>query len=54
MHCDELEKYLSTNHELYVNNSLLWWHEWKHIYPHLSQMALDYLSILGKLSFFYC
>jgi len=51
MHRDELAKYLSTDCELHVDDGLLWWHKWKHIYPHLSQMALDYLSIPGKLSF---
>jgi hypothetical protein len=52
VHRDELEKYLSTDRELHVNDGLLWWHERKHIYPRLSRMALDYLSIPGKLSFF--
>ena len=52
MHRDELERYLSTNHKLHVKDGLLWWHERKHIYPHLSRMALDYLSILGKLFLF--
>jgi len=51
-HRDELEKYLSTERELHINDGLLWWHEQKHIYPRLSRMALDYLSIPGKLSLF--
>ena len=51
-HHDKLEKYLSTDCELHVDDGLLWWHEQKHIYPHLSRIALDYLSIPGKLSFF--
>jgi len=50
-HRDELAKYLSTDRKLHVNDGLLWWHERKHIYPRLSQMALDYLSIPGKPSF---
>ena len=52
MHCDELEKYLSTERELHINDSLLWWHEQKHVYPRLSRMALDYLFIPGILSSF--
>ena len=52
MHRDELEKYLSTDCKLHINDGLLWWHELKHIYPCLSRMALDYLSIPGKLSLF--
>ena len=41
---DELERYLSIDPED-VSEPLLWWFERKHIYPHLSRMALDYLSI---------
>ena len=44
--------YLSTERELSVKDSLLWWYERKHIYPRLSRMAMDYLSIPGNLSFF--
>lgn len=44
--------YLSTERELSVKDGLLWWYERKHIYPHLSRMAMDYLSIPGNLSFF--
>ena len=51
-HCDELEKYLSTKRELNVQDGLMWWYERKHIYPHLSHMAMDYLSIPGKYSLF--
>jgi len=51
-HRDELEMYLSTERELHVNDGLLWWHAWKHIYPRLSRMAMDYLSIPGDISSF--
>ena len=51
-HRDELEMYLSTERELSVKDGLLWWYERKHIYPRLSRMAMDYLSIPGNLSFF--
>ena len=30
----------------------MWWYEHKHIYPHLSRMAMDYLSIPGKYFLF--
>ena len=43
---DELARYLSTDPEQVVD-VLLWWTECKAIYPHLSRMALDYLSIPG-------
>jgi hypothetical protein len=41
---DELARYLSTDPEQ-VKDVLLWWHEHKSMYPHLSRMALDYLTI---------
>jgi hypothetical protein len=44
---DELTRYLSTDPEQ-VDNVLLWWHERKSMYPHLSRMALDYLTIPGE------
>ena len=49
---DELEKFLSTDRELNVQDGLLWWHERKHIYPRLSRMAMDYLSIPGNIFLF--
>jgi len=49
---DELARYLSTGRELHVKNGLLWWFERKHIYPTLYRMAMDYLSIPGKLIYF--
>jgi hAT family C-terminal dimerisation region len=51
-HRDELEKYLSTERELNVDDGLLWWYERKHVYPRLSRMAMDYLSIPGNLSLY--
>jgi hypothetical protein len=44
---DELAQYLSMDPEQ-VEDVLLWWHEQKAIYPHLSHMALDYLTIPGE------
>ena len=44
---DELEKYLKGDPED-VQNALVWWFEHKNVYPRLSRMALDYLSIPGK------
>jgi hypothetical protein len=43
----ELERYLSTDPEQ-VTNVLMWWTERKTMYPNLSRMALDYLSIPGQ------
>ena len=45
---DELEIFLSTERDLNVKDGLRWWVERKHLYPRLSRMALDYLSIPGK------
>ena len=44
---DELTRYLSMDPEQ-VDNVLLWWHERKIMYPQLSRMALDYLTIPGE------
>lgn len=43
---DELDRYLSTDPE-HTDDVLLWWFERKSVYPCLSRMALDYLSIPG-------
>ena len=48
---DELERYLSMETEQ-VSDVLLWWFEHKNVYPHLSRMALDYLSIPGEYLLF--
>ena len=45
----ELDRYLSIDTEV-VDNVLLWWWERKSVYPCLSRMALDYLSIPGRSS----
>jgi hypothetical protein len=44
---DELERYLSTDPEN-VTNVIAWWHEHRAMYPCLSRMALDYLTIPGR------
>ena len=44
---DELDRFLSTEREVGVVDGLAWWFERKHIYPRLSRMAMDYLSIPG-------
>lgn len=44
----ELDRYLSTETEN-VKDPLLWWVEKKAVYPCLSRMARNYLSIPGKL-----
>jgi hypothetical protein len=46
--CDKIDRYLSTDTEK-VTDVLLWWFEHHAIYPCLSRMALDYLSIPGML-----
>jgi hypothetical protein len=42
----ELDRYLASDVE-YVADPISWWHNHCDIYPHLSRMALDYLSIPG-------
>jgi len=48
---DEIDRYLATDTEE-VDNPLLWWWEHRSMYPCLSRMALDYLSIPGMSVFF--
>lgn len=43
---DELDRYLSTDPEA-VDDVLMWWHGRRAMYPYLSRMALDYLTIPG-------
>jgi hypothetical protein len=43
----ELDRYLSADVESVVN-ALAWWDEKRAIYPRLSRMAFDYLSIPGE------
>jgi len=45
---DELETYLSADHDHKVDNVIQWWIDHKHTYPRLSRMARDYLTIPGK------
>ena len=42
---DELDRYLRADTEDDVTDPLKWWHKHADVYPHLSRMALDYLSI---------
>jgi hypothetical protein len=44
----EIDKYLQLPVED-VKHPLQWWHDHRTTYPNLSRMALDYLSIPGKL-----
>ena len=45
---DEITRYLNTGSEHVKNEDLLiWWYEHRHVYPHLSRMALDYHTIPG-------
>jgi hypothetical protein len=44
---DELERYLNTDIED-VPDPIAWWHEHCTVYPHLSDIALDYLIIPGE------
>lgn len=45
---DELARYLSTPPEpTKPKDTLAWWHAHRKLYPCLSRMALDYLSIPG-------
>ena len=43
---DELDRYLNTDPEA-VGDVLMWWHKRRAMYPYLSRMALDYLTIPG-------
>jgi hypothetical protein len=47
---NELDRYLSTDPE-HVIDVLMWWTERRSMYPHLSCMVLDYLSIPGELTY---
>lgn len=44
---NELERYLSADIED-VRDAVAWWHAHQAVYPRLSRMALDYLTIPGK------
>ena len=47
---DKLDWYLNTDPEM-VEDIILWWDEHWGMYPCLLHMALDYLTIPGRLSF---
>lgn len=44
---DELEHYLATDCNFNVENPVAWWQEHSHIFPCLSHMAMDYLTVPG-------
>ena len=44
---DELQRYLATDVED-VKDGLMWWYERRTMFPRLSRMAHDYLSIPGE------
>ncbi len=50
---DELQRYLTADIED-VKDALMWWHERCQIFPWLSHMACDYLSIPGEYLVFSC
>lgn len=45
---DKLQCFLNSDPE-FVQDVLLWWFEHRHVYPWLSRMAMDYLTIPGEL-----
>jgi hypothetical protein len=47
---DELDRFLGLEIEE-AENVIAWWHEHRAMYPQLSRMALDYLTIPGKSIF---
>ena len=49
---DELDKYLNSDPE-HVVDAIKWWFDRRTIYPHLSRMAMDYLTIPRKCSNIY-
>ena len=51
--CDELDRYLSTDPE-HTDDVLMWWAEWRGLYPCLSCMVLDYLLIPGISVYVWC
>ena len=48
---DELDHYLSTDPD-HVTDTISWWYEKRFVYPRLHRMALDYLTIPGRLFIF--
>lgn len=47
---EELENYLNADIED-IADPIAWWHGHRKTYPHLSRMALDYLTIPGMFCF---
>lgn len=43
----EIDEYLALPVEQ-VKDALMWWYEREHVFPRLSRMARDYLSIPGE------
>jgi hypothetical protein len=50
---DKLTRYLSTDPEN-IEDVLIWLHEWKAMYLHLSRMALDHLTIPDMQFIIHC
>jgi len=48
---DELQRYLAADVED-VTDGLIWWYERRAMFPRLSHMARNYLSIPGEFFFF--
>lgn len=44
----ELVRYLTADVE-HITDPIMWWYKCYISYPHLNHMALDHLSILGRL-----
>jgi hypothetical protein len=44
---DKLQYYLATDIED-IKDPLMWWHEQRKTFPHLSHMARNYLAIPGE------
>lgn len=49
---NELDDYLSTGPEP-TNDVLKWWWDKRRVFPKLSRMAFDYLTVAGKYSFIF-
>lgn len=51
---DELETYLSAESDPSADDPILWWQQHTKTYPCLSRMAIDFLTIPGMYSFYFC
>lgn len=47
---DELDRYLNTDVDRKVDDPIVWWLDHQHMYPRLSRMALDFLTVPGRCS----